>query len=199
MKRTLNTLAILAVACASQAMSFSSVSIVDPLSNGSDTNADWGSFGPNGLEFSLPGMNALLMGTVKKLEISFRVDATAGYQLDDVTVDVIGSLRHATSTVKATHTPGPQVLTLTQSEVAGNVDQISGGGMAFSPPESFFDVFVEISLENHFRNPPFAEVPFSKLTTFVIYYGESVVPEPASIAAIGIGMASLMFRSKKRR
>lgn len=191
MKRTIKTLALLGVAGATQAMTFNIISVTG------SGSAGWAgaSFGSNGYEFSLPDHFIVGQSKSRFVDIHFEVTATAGYAMDHVYVSPVGSVRNGDIKIEAKHYAGPQ--TYSSTDVAGgSIVGASGGDMPFFPVDSFFDVFVSIDLSTTNASTP---TPFSKVTDITFQYTESLVPEPAAMATLGLGLSALFIRNRKRR
>lgn len=189
MKRTISALAILAVAVASQAITITHVSISGSGSGGA-TNDPLGS---NGISYSLPDMFAVGAFDSRHVSIHYTVAASAGQYLTGFLVSPVGSVRDATATIRLDHVDGgTQTLSYFQS-AGSSAQSIPGNGMGFTGMHSFFDVFVELDIQD-----AQAVSSFSKITIFDVTYTEAPVPEPATLTALGAGMALLARRRRSK-
>ncbi|MBI5707115.1 MAG: PEP-CTERM sorting domain-containing protein [Armatimonadetes bacterium] len=191
MKRTIKTLALLGVAGATQAMTFNIISVTGTGSAGWNCAP----FGSNGYEFSLPDDFIVGQSLTRFVDIHFQVTATAGFAIDHVYVSPVGSVRNGDISIVAKHYAGPQTYS-SYDAAGGSIVGASGGDMPFAPIDSFFDVFVSIDLSTTNASNP---TPYSKVTDITFQYTESLVPEPAALATLGLGISALFIRNRKRR
>ncbi|KAA0240170.1 MAG: PEP-CTERM sorting domain-containing protein [Armatimonadetes bacterium] len=187
MRRTGLLLGALCAVSAAQAITFTPISITGPGSFGGTV----GPFGSSGIEYTLPSLYVTGAG-VNAVTLHYQVTATAGHYLTSLTALPNGSARFATVDIVAAHNPGPQTLVMSQT-AGGTLEALNSGTMNFAGQESFFDVFVDIDLTNA------GITSISKVSILSLTYTEQVVPEPASLLALGIGSVSLLRRRAKRR
>ncbi|MEQ1824057.1 MAG: PEP-CTERM sorting domain-containing protein [Fimbriimonadaceae bacterium] len=146
-------------------------------------------FGSSGLTFSLPSHFLLGVGT-KSLTLDYRVTADPGKSLTAFSMFPTGVARNGTVSIVNSHTNGS-----TQNDTYA----FTAGNSLTTLPNSLnnglngmtqYDVHAVINLVGAATNS------VNKVTIYSVSYTESV-PEPASLAAISLGLGALVARRRR--
>lgn len=182
MGRRLAVAALFAAGIASaQAISFSNITVTGSAFGG------FTNFGSNGLTFDLAD-NFLVGAGVKTVTIKYHVDATPGQVLTGFEVIPVGVTQNGEVRADVDHV----------GEGIQSYSQIGGGSTASLGAQSFFlsgsqsgyDVITTLKLIGNGANS------LNKATIYNVRYTEAV-PEPATMAALGLGIAALLRRKRK--
>lgn len=187
--KRLSMLLVLAVpAAGAHAISFSNFLI-----NGSAPGAgNPSAFGPSGVSFSIPQHFLVGIG-VQSLTIQYRVTATPGNVLTGYSYFPVGNAKNGKVEINTDHTNGGTQNTLYSFTAGGTLQSLpSVTNVALSPQQSFFDVTTVITLTGQTTDA------LNKVTIYSVSYTEAV-PEPATMAALGLGFGTILARRNRRK
>jgi len=174
-------LAVAGVASA-QAVNFTNITVTG-------TNfGQFNNFGTNGLTFNLA--DHFLIGTgTRVVTITYRVDADAGMVLSDFTVSPVGLSQDGTVAVDVNHTGEG----ITNYAVNGGATPVALPTQTYnlSGTQTGYDVTTTITLTGNLNSS------VNKATIYNISYNQAV-PEPASLAALGIGAVALIRKRRRK-
>lgn len=147
-------------------------------------------FGANGVSFSIP--NNFLVGIgVKTLTINYRVTAAPGKLLDAFSMFPVGNSKKGSVKIDVDHTnAGTQTTNYFFSSGATLTSVPSQPNNPLTPAKSFFDVTTTITLTGNEADS------INTVSIYNVSYSEAV-PEPASMAILGLGLAG--FAARRRR
>jgi hypothetical protein len=145
------------------------------------------SFGPNGISVNLTD-HFLVGAGVKTVTITYRVDASVGMVLTDFTISPVGVSKDGSVAIDIDH----------QGEGVSNYLVTAGGTPVALTTQNFnlsgsqtgYDVVTTIKLTGT------GATSVNKATIYNVSYGEAV-PEPATLAALGLGVAALIRRRRR--
>lgn len=146
-------------------------------------------FGANGLTFNLA--DNFLIGTGSKVvTINYHVDADPGMSLSDFTVSPVGVTQNGSVNIDVNHV----------GEFTSNYVAIGGGSpsvlgsqtFALSATQTGYDVVTTITLNGLGANS------INKATIYNVSYTQQPVPEPATMAVLGLGIAALVRRRRSK-
>jgi len=145
-------------------------------------------FGANGITVNLA--DNFLVGTgVKTVTITYRVDAGAGMLLSGLTVSPVGIAKDGSVKIDVDHLGegvSNYLVTAGSTPVA-----LPSQNFSLSGTQSGYDVITTITLNGTGASS------VNKATLYNVSYTEAPVPEPASMAALGIGIAALIRRRRR--
>lgn len=149
-------------------------------------------FGANGISFSIPDHFLVGIG-VKTLTLNYRVTATPGNLLTTFSFFPVGTSKNGSVAINTAHTNGgtqnTPYLFSNGPTLASLPSQLNN---VLSPQKPFYDVTTVITLTGN------AADSINKATIYSVSYTEAV-PEPASMAVIGLGFGTILARRNKRK
>lgn len=147
-------------------------------------------FGPSGITFTIPNHFIVGLGS-KSLEILYRVEATPGHFLTSFDMFPVGNSRLGSVDIQVDHSNGG---------IEGHLYSVSTGSTLISLPsetnialsgtKSYYDVRTVIDLTGLTTNS------VNTVSLYSVSYAEAV-PEPASMAALALGLGALAARRRK--
>lgn len=170
------------VGSAASAITFSNV-LVD------GNAATYGMIGSSGLYVQLPG-NVVSGNQVKTVSITYTVAASMGNYLTGVSLEPNGAVMNASATIVADHAGGPTANFFQQNPTD---PVLLGTSFTVLNNLTSYDVTARIKLEGTDQAPS-----LGKISIYNAIYTEAV-PEPASMGALGVGLAGLVARRIRRR
>lgn len=166
-----------------QAITFSNIFIDGNPASGS-------SFGSNGITFSISSHFLIGIG-FKTLNISYRVDATPGNVLTMFDMFPVGNSRNGTVDIFVDHSNGGSENHLYSVTSGSSVISIpSQTNNLLSGTKSFYNVSTTIDLTGIAANS------VNTVSIYSVSYAEAV-PEPATMAALALGLGTLVTRRRK--
>lgn len=181
------------LAASSHAIVFSTVS------TSGTTDGAWSLVGPNGINFSLADGNSINGAVRGAIDLKFKVTADAGFVLSDFTASPVGFVRNrgaADLLTTLVGTPGAGPFHTVTTAPAGI--KLSLVDVTYSPlgaPVYTVDAHIQLSSVHATSGGP----SIASLSQLAFRFNEQAVPEPASMAVIGIGLAGVLSRSRKRK
>ncbi len=146
-------------------------------------------FGANGITVNLA--DHFLIGTgTRVVTISYRVDADAGFQLSDFTISPVGVSLDGSVKVDVNHIG--EGITNYAVNGAGTPLTLPTQNYALSGTQTGYDVMTTITLNGNSANS------LNKATIYNVSYTQQPVPEPATMAALGLGIAALVRRRRSK-
>ena len=192
MKRTLSTLAILAMVGASQAITFTSIS-----ASGSGASTVTGSaLGSNGETFMMPDFVQIRGAGATTLDLFFTVTATPGYYLTHVDVAPVGSVHKGSASGDTVHSPGAQTHSFNTTWVSGGAQNVTSDPMPLGLDLTGNKTSYTVKSHLELHTDILAFDSFAKITLINFRYEEALVPEPATWLAISAGLALTLKRRR---
>ncbi|MEQ1933316.1 MAG: PEP-CTERM sorting domain-containing protein [Fimbriimonadaceae bacterium] len=147
-------------------------------------------FGTSGLTFSLPNHFLVGVGT-KTVTLDYTVTADPGKTLTMFSFYPVGVAKYGTVTIDNDHTNGgTQTNNYSVSAGSTTITLPSSENNALTPSQTSFNVHTAIKLTSS------NIYGVNKVTLYSVSYTEAV-PEPASLAAIGLGLGAILARRRK--
>lgn len=145
------------------------------------------SFGPNGITVDLADHFLVGNGT-RVVTITYRVDAAAGMVLSDFTISPVGLAKDGSVAIDVNHQGEGTTNYLVSAGATPTA--LTTQNYALSSTQAGYDVITTITLNGTAANS------VNKATIYNVSYGEAV-PEPATMAALGLGVAALLRRRRR--
>lgn len=147
-------------------------------------------FGSSGIGFSIPDHFLVGIG-FKSLTISYRVDATPGNVLTGFDMYPVGNSRNGRVDIGVAHSnAGVENHLYTVTSGSSLISLPSQTNIALSGTKSFYDVTTTIDLTGVAANS------VNTVSIYNVSYAEAV-PEPATMAAVALGLGALASRRRK--
>jgi hypothetical protein len=169
----------------------SAISFTDILINGNPAApGQVTGFGTTGLTFSLPSFFQVGSG-MRSLELSYKVTASPGHFLTEVEQIPVGVIQNAIVTITARHLNDGEQQAVFSQFAEGPTQPLGSSSSLLTGQKTTFNVSTTIHM-NVFDNAGLGHV-----SIYNVNYTEAV-PEPASMAVLGAGLAMMIRRRKKK-